>query len=291
LPGELVGIHACGLYYLGISGMLARNLDGAGARLAESIALFRELGQQHGVGRGLGILGFVRLYEGRWEEAERVFEDARAIVTSLDDAWGVGQSSLGLGLVAKSRDDADAAIAFLSRAILSLISAGDATILGVAMSTLGGLTFGDDPHRAVRLAAAASAFRIRIGGEYPPATVAELEGVRARATERLGQVECDSQWEAGLRLSPAMIAELIDPGPRRGSRPAGTLTPRQYEVAGLVAEGLTNAQIAARLHLSGRTVENHVFNAISALGLHNRVQLATWLSQEGLAIPRGRAAS
>ncbi len=61
---------------------------------------------------------------------------------------------------------------------------------------------------------------------------------------------------------------------------AGPLTARQREVAGLVAEGLTNAQIAARLHLSERTVENHVFNAISALGLNNRVQLATWVAGE-----------
>lgn len=46
-----------------------------------------------------------------------------------------------------------------------------------------------------------------------------------------------------------------------------------------MAEGLTNAQIAAKLHLSERTIENHVFNALSALGLHNRVQLATWTTE------------
>ena len=76
-----------------------------------------------------------------------------------------------------------------------------------------------------------------------------------------------------------MIVELIA-GPRQRSDAAGTLTPRQQEVAGLVAQGLTNAQIAARLQLSERTVENHVFNAISALGLHNRVQLATSVAQQ-----------
>ena len=66
----------------------------------------------------------------------------------------------------------------------------------------------------------------------------------------------------------------------RPPRPRDPLTSRQREVARLVAEGLTNAQIAARLHLSERTVENHVFNALGALGLHNRVQLATWVSME-----------
>jgi predicted ATPase/DNA-binding CsgD family transcriptional regulator len=272
------GILACALHYLGISGMLARNLDAAGTHLAESIALFRELGQQQGVGRGLGILGFVRLYQGQRDAAEHVFEEALAIVEALDDAWGVGQSSLGVGLTAKSRGDTGVAIARLSRAILSLVTAGDATILGVAVSTLAGLTFEDEPRRAVRFAAATTAFRARIGGEYPAGTVAELDAIRARATERLGQEEFDSEWEAGLRLSPAAIAELIDPKPRL--RAAGPLTARQREVADLVAEGLTNAQIAARLHLSERTVENHVFNAISALGLHNRVQLATWVARQ-----------
>ena len=278
------GIEASALHYLGISGMLARDLDLAAVRLHDSIAMFRELGQHQGVGRGLGVLGFVKLYQGQGAAAQRVFEDALAIVESLDDAWGVGQVSLALGLTAKSAGDTAAAIAHLSRAIVALVAAGDAAILGVAVSTLGALTLEDDPRRAVRFAAASAAFRARIGGEYPAGTVAEMDTIRSRATERLGQQEFDSEWEAGLRLSPAAIAELIDPKPRQ--RAVGPLTARQREVADLVAEGLTNAQIAARLHLSERTVENHVFNAISALSLHNRVQLATWVARENSTTAR-----
>lgn len=48
------------------------------------------------------------------------------------------------------------------------------------------------------------------------------------------------------------------------------------EVAGLVAEGLANKAIAARLHLSVRTVESHVRHALAKLGLDNRTELATW---------------
>ena len=66
---------------------------------------------------------------------------------------------------------------------------------------------------------------------------------------------------------------------RRPLHESGPLTARQREVADLVAAGLTNAQIAAKLHLSERTVENHVFNALSALQLHNRVELATWITE------------
>ena len=272
------GIEACALHYLGISGMLARDLDVAAIHLNDSIAMFRALGQQQGVGRGLGVLGFVQLYQGQRAAAQGLFEDALAIVESLDDAWGVGQVLLALGLTAKRAGDTAAATAHLSRAIVSLVAAGDATILGVAVSTLGALTLESDPRRAVRFAAATAAFRVRIGGEYPAGTVAEMDAICARATERLGQDEFDAEWEAGMRLSPAALAELIDSKPRVGPRAAGPLTARQREVACLVAEGLTNAQIAASLHLSERTVENHVFNAISALGLHNRVQLATWVA-------------
>ncbi len=51
---------------------------------------------------------------------------------------------------------------------------------------------------------------------------------------------------------------------------------RELEVARLVAEGLTNKQVAARLHLSVRTVESHVRSALMKAGLVNRTQLATW---------------
>jgi len=73
-----------------------------------------------------------------------------------------------------------------------------------------------------------------------------------------------------------------------GSRAAGpllatagpeTLTPREAEVATLVAEGLANRQIAGRLHLSVRTVETHVDRALGKLDFHSRTQLAGWVNR------------
>jgi non-specific serine/threonine protein kinase len=61
----------------------------------------------------------------------------------------------------------------------------------------------------------------------------------------------------------------------RPTSPAG-LSARELEVAGLVADGLANKAIAARLQLSVRTVESHVRHALTKLGLDNRTQLATW---------------
>ncbi len=68
------------------------------------------------------------------------------------------------------------------------------------------------------------------------------------------------------------------------SEPAGPrLTPRETEVLRLVAKGLTARQVAERLVLSHRTVENHVQNTLSKLALHNRAQLVRYAVEQGLA--------
>jgi DNA-binding CsgD family transcriptional regulator len=57
------------------------------------------------------------------------------------------------------------------------------------------------------------------------------------------------------------------------------LTGRELEVAGLVAEGLSNRAIALRLHLSERTVESHVKNVCDKLGFNSRSQVAAWVAR------------
>ncbi|HLU41512.1 MAG TPA: response regulator transcription factor, partial [Microthrixaceae bacterium] len=60
------------------------------------------------------------------------------------------------------------------------------------------------------------------------------------------------------------------------------LTERETEVLRLVAKGLTARQIADRLVLSHRTVQNHVQNTLRKLQLHNRVQLVRYAIEQGL---------
>jgi DNA-binding CsgD family transcriptional regulator len=68
-------------------------------------------------------------------------------------------------------------------------------------------------------------------------------------------------------------ADAVAKAPRRG-----LLTARERQVVGLVAEGLTNKQIAARLVITERTAESHVEKIRGKLGLHNRAQIAAWFS-------------
>jgi DNA-binding NarL/FixJ family response regulator len=61
------------------------------------------------------------------------------------------------------------------------------------------------------------------------------------------------------------------------------LTGREREVASLVAQGLSNDEIAGTLVLSKRTVEHHITNIFSKLGFNNRVQIVRWAIANGLA--------
>ena len=63
------------------------------------------------------------------------------------------------------------------------------------------------------------------------------------------------------------------------SAPDPELTDRQLEIARLIAEDLTNRQIADRLFLSERTVETHITNILNKLGLNSRVQLSRWIAE------------
>jgi DNA-binding NarL/FixJ family response regulator len=69
------------------------------------------------------------------------------------------------------------------------------------------------------------------------------------------------------------------------------LSPRQHEVAALIARGQTNRQIAARLLVTAHTVDTHVERILRKLGLHSRAQIAAWaveqrLIEQGLHVTR-----
>ncbi len=63
------------------------------------------------------------------------------------------------------------------------------------------------------------------------------------------------------------------------------LSRREHEIAALVAQGLTNRQIAATVHISERTAENHVQHILTKLGFSTRSQIAAWATARRLGAP------
>jgi len=73
--------------------------------------------------------------------------------------------------------------------------------------------------------------------------------------------------------------------PPRPARAFDILSPREIEVAELVAEGLSNPAIARRLYLSRPTVASHVAHILTKLGFSSRAQIAVWVTQRRAAAP------
>jgi DNA-binding NarL/FixJ family response regulator len=100
--------------------------------------------------------------------------------------------------------------------------------------------------------------------------------------------------DGGSLLSPGVtrrvIGEFVARWPRRPVPHPGlrTLTDREREVVALVAEGLSNEEIAARLVISPATARTHVHRAMTKLHAHDRAQLVVVAFQSGLAIPDAR---
>jgi DNA-binding NarL/FixJ family response regulator len=92
-------------------------------------------------------------------------------------------------------------------------------------------------------------------------------------------------------LAPTVTRRLIEEfariGASRRTRPAelDELTPRELEVLGLLARGMSNAEIAAALVLSGTTVKTHVTRVLMKLGLRDRVQAVVLAYESGLVTP------
>lgn len=101
---------------------------------------------------------------------------------------------------------------------------------------------------------------------------ADGDAARARSLA----ADCASRARTlGMAPFTARAQELTD---RLGQASAEPLTPREREVAELVAQGLTNREIAAQLHLSARTAQNHVQHILTKLDLSNRSQIAVWIT-------------
>ena len=104
----------------------------------------------------------------------------------------------------------------------------------------------------------------------------------ADAPTVLHAIRAASRGEASLhpRIARRLMSEVSAPGPTHD--PAAELTAREMEVLHLIAQGQSNAEIAAELVITERTVKAHVSNLLSKLHLSDRTQAAVFAWREGL---------
>ena len=105
----------------------------------------------------------------------------------------------------------------------------------------------------------------------------------ASRAELLAAVERTAAGEA--TFSPGLAALVLGEYRRIGRdepSPAAVLTDRETEILRMVSTGLTAKQIAGRLTVSFRTVQNHIQNTLQKLQLHNRVELTRWAIEQGI---------
>jgi DNA-binding NarL/FixJ family response regulator len=173
-----------------------------------------------------------------------------------------------------------------SAQLADLVAAVRATAAGRAVFTpgLAGLVLGE--YRRL------SQDQRQAAGRRPASQSAASQSAASQsAASQSAASQSAASQSAGQRAGPLVPGQRRQPSASAGSAadpsttrsvPAPVLTDREAEILRLVAKGLTYPQIATRLTLSTRTVQNHVQNTLSKLQLHNKAQLVRYALEQGV---------
>jgi non-specific serine/threonine protein kinase len=267
-------------WFLGLHGTFAGAPKEGRGHLATARAIQQETGDLLGEARTTAALGLTFLMADEPAPARELLEAALAIGLAAQDRWSQGQANLYLGILAESTADLRAASRYFREAVECLQPYRDSTLLPVALVGQASAIARRDPATALQVVAAAWAVRARNGGEFAPFFRAFAEGTRAAAAKGVAD-DADRLWKHGSRLTvdDAIALAFGTTGPRTSH--ALGISEREIDVVRLVASGLSNKEIAGRLHLSVRTVESHVRHVLTKTGMVNRTQLATWARERG----------
>lgn len=228
-----------------LGGFFEGDLDAVTSASSEGARLSREIGDLYTLKVWLMNLGTAALIAGELAVSKPLFAEALRIAHQVDDR--VQQAYL--------------------------------------LDALGCHAAGSGQERlAAQLLGAADAVRTGSGARIMPFLAPLVAQARASAIAALGTSRFEAEFEAGTRSSrdAAVRLALGGPGPAAvaasDSAGAGLLTKREAEVARLVAEGLSNKEVGARLFISEHTVDSHVRNILNKLGCNSRAQIAAWMA-------------
>ena len=264
--------------------------DGARAWAEQVLAGVEAAGWHRNACFALRVLGDVEARQGNAHRARTLLEASLSHGREVG-RWLAAWPAINLAHLLIEQHDHPSARALLRDALISYRDAGDREGMArslegwVRLAASGGLAV-----QAIRLAGAAAALRTAVGTALPSHERIALERHVAAARATLGAQAADAAWTAGQSLPPPQAAaealalpdlpdlDQPEPAPVR----ANPLTPREREVAALVARGLSNRAIAQELVITEATAERHIGNVFAKLGLASRAQLAVWAVEHGL---------
>ena len=259
--------------------------------LAEAEALFCELGDQAGTAHVLNSMGEFARVRGEDARARRAYAASLDIFERLGDRRAEYTLLYNLGFIAQHEGDHRAAIRLLRRSLALCQELGvPAEIARELLALAGSLGVVGDPAGAARLFGAAESFLQQSGALLDPDDLPEHDRNIASVRAALGDERFDAAWAEGQAMAldeaaayacgAADAALLPAPGIELARAPdaADGLTRREREVANLIADGLSNREIAAALVVTERTVEGHVSNILGKLGFHSRTQISAWVT-------------
>jgi non-specific serine/threonine protein kinase len=241
----------------------------------------------------LDVLQSLAIYAslaGQHERSTACHEEIFQLATPRGESLHRANALLALGLDAWRRSDAVRAVE-LQRSSLE-IKLGLDDQLGTAIS-VEALAWGvgalGQHKRAAQLLGAAEVLWDSTGSSLAnllPDLVGEHDKSVVAARAALGDQGYAAAFRRGRQMPPAQALDAPE-HPRRSTRSgqvdacdAGSLTPRENEIAGLLAQGLSNKAIAKSLVIAQRTAETHVANIMVKLGLTSRSQVAAWVAEQ-----------
>ncbi len=224
-------------------------------------------------------LGYLHLLAGRPQEAiDRCAQGLRRL--DRDEHWARSYLQVITALGLFLRGDSEAAAAAARESLRLKDAIGDITGIAYCLEMLAILAAAQGQHApAAELLGAADPLWERTGERFGGTAAMEALHQQAATTARdeLGTTRYDKLFRDGASRELSLTVILATSAASDSRDP---LTRREQEVAVLVGEGLTNAQIARRLFISPRTVDAHTASIYAKLGISSRAELAAALSQQ-----------
>jgi len=271
-------VLASALNILGLLRSAAGDWSGADEYLMQVLQLSRELGDPVYVAGSLNNMALGASARGDNEAAATMLEEAVAVLRPTGNRFALGEILDSLARVRLRSGAFDAARTLYGEAISMSVELGDQLNVANCLDGLGLLALVDsDPARTLKLAAAAHSLRTKLEDEETPDWTGEVTKGLEAARAKLSRQEADAAWREGAAMNiPEAFNYAVGAGPAPIQTHGSPLTGREAQVAVLIADGLTNPEIAKRLRMADRTADAHVEHIRNKLGLRSRSQIAVW---------------